>query len=421
MRSSLRRGPGRAKSAWGTFLGAFWGLGLAACSSDVATPPAAASSAAPTASNATSARAPAASGSTAPSPAAAGTNKRARDLLTAARTLEHDEKWKDATAKLKEARGLAPDDVVILAELGWSALHSDDLATSKDASEKALAIAKEPRQRASVLYNLGRVLEAQNDKEGALARYQESLALRPSKAIEERVASLGGKAPEPPKSEPLPCQKVYANTADLCSCLLPNPAPAGATCATDPNAPKLPSGDLEVVRTSTATEGETALYLVANAGGGITPVADIGRDYHPDAFGLDSSIKILSLTEQTLGQRIAELRTEQLDTSTNAGGADVATLRVVRSTVCVLRTASSPTKCPLVVPIDTEDKRVFATDTSGLTPEQKTYVEAHQKEARDVEVHLTLKLSAKGYAEVGFGKGDKSAVPSGILGRHELF
>lgn len=350
----------------------------------------------------------------------APTNKKARDLLVAARALERDEKWKDATAKLKDARALAPDDVVILSELGWAALHADDLATSKDASETALKIAKEPRQRASVLYNLGRVLEAEKDEPGALARYQESLELRPSKAIEERIASLGGKAPEPPKAEPLPCQKVYANTADLCSCLLPNPAPPGATCAADANAPKLASGDLEVVRTSTATEGESAIYLVANVGNGITPVADIGRDYHPDAFGIDSSLKILGLNEQALGdRRLAELRAEQIETNTNAAGADVATLRVLRSTVCVLRSGTSPTKCPLVVPIETDDTRVFKKE--GLTDDQKTYVAAHEKEARDVQVRLTLKLSAKGYADVSFGKGDKTAVPKGILGRHELF
>jgi hypothetical protein len=87
--------------------------------------------------------------------------------------------------------------------------------------------------------------------------------------------------------------------------------------------------------------------------------------------------------------------------------------------VCVLREGSSPTKCPLVVPLETDDRRVFKED--GLSAEQKAYVDAHKVEARDVEVRLTLKLSAKGYADVGFGKGDKSAVPQGILGRHELF
>lgn len=381
--------------------------------------PSASSSSPPRASSSSSANAsPRASGSS--GVVATPTNKKARDLLVAARALERDEKWKDATAKLVEARALAPDDVVILSELGWAALHADDLATSKDASEKALAIAKEPRQRASVLYNLGRVLEAEKDNEGALAKYKESLGLRPSKAIEERIASLGGKAPDPPKAEPLPCQKVFANTADLCSCLLPNPAPVGATCATDANAPKIPSGDLEVVRTSTATEGESALYLVANVGSGITPVVDIGRDYHPDAFGIDSSLKILGLTEQDLGgRRLAELRAEQVDTSTNAAGADVATLRVLRSTICVLRSGASPTKCPLVVPLETDDTRVFKSE--GLTDDQKAHVDAHQKEAHDVRLRLTLKLSAKGYAEVGFGKGDKAAVPKGMLGRHELF
>lgn len=376
---------------------------------------------------ATSSAPAAGSSSAAPSARASAPNTvsaapdKARALLAAARKLEKEEKWREATAILVQARDASPDDVVVLSELGWAALRADDLETSTKASERALEIAKEPRQRASVLYNLGRVLEAKGDKDGALGRYKESLALRPSKTIEERIAALGGKAPDPPKAEPLPCQKTFANTADLCTCLLPSPAPAGATCGADASAPKLESGDLEVVRTSTATEGETAVFVVANVGGGITPVADIGRDYHPDAFGIDSSLKILGFDEQKLGERrIAVLRAEQTDTSTNAGGADVATLRVLRSTVCVLREGSKPTKCPLVVPLETDDRRVFRTE-GPLTPEQQTYVDAHKGEARDVAVRLTLKLSAKGYADVGFGKGDKSAVPQGILGRHELF
>lgn len=389
---------------------------LAACSSGSSTAPSssAAKSAPPSASQA----APSASASSSAS-AETGDAKRAKSLLVAGRKLAADEHWKDAEAKLDEASKLAPDDVTILSELGWAALHADDVDASAKVSERALGLAHEPRVKAQILYNLGRALEARGDKDGAKQRYQDSLALRPSKAVQTRLEGLGGKAPEPAPVPELPCAKTFPNTAALCSCLAPSAADA---CGVDAQAPKSESGELEIVRAPTDTEGETAFFLVANAGGGVTPVADLGRDYHPGAFGVDDTAKVLALDEQTIGDnKFAVVRTELVAVDTTTGGIEVSTVRTLRSTICALRSGSTPTRCPLAVPLEIDDTLAYPKDPATLTPDQKAYVDAHAKSAHELHVRLDVKLTAKGGADVTLAKGDEKDVPHGVLGHHAIF
>ena len=116
-------------------------------------------------------------------------------LLRSGRKLSQAGQWKEAAQALDRARALDPDDVIVLSELGWAELNAADLTASQATSEHALSVAKEPRLRAQVLYNLGRVAEANGDRDTAKKRYEESLALRASRAVQSRLESLGGKAP----------------------------------------------------------------------------------------------------------------------------------------------------------------------------------------------------------------------------------
>jgi tetratricopeptide (TPR) repeat protein len=141
--------------------------------------------------------------------------KKMRALLNESRKLEKEQHWKEAQTKLSEASALAPDDVTVLAELGWTALHAEDLETAKRVSDRALDLATDRPVRAQILYNLGRVAEAQKDPNAARELYEKSLALRPSKTVEERLAIVGGKAPAAPPPPDVPCNRTFENTASL--------------------------------------------------------------------------------------------------------------------------------------------------------------------------------------------------------------
>jgi hypothetical protein len=347
-----------------------------------------------------------------------GDTKKARALLVDGRKLEKDQHWKEALPLLIEASALAPDDVNILAELGWTALHAGDLDTAKRASDRALELTTDGHVRAQILYNLGRVAEAKDDKPGAKELYEKSLALRPSKNVEERLEGLGGQAPAAAPPPELPCNRTFPNTAALCGCLSKSPD----SCGTDKDAPTSESGELEIVKTTTETDGETLFLLVANDKGGVRPVAELGRDYHPGSFGIDNGAKVLGIDEQKLGdRRIAVVRTEVTDKDENNGGIEVMTVHTVASTICTLRTAKTATLCPLTVPTEIDDTHAFPHPAESLSADDKAYIDAHAKEAHERHMRLTVKLSAKGDVLVTLEKGDEKNVPKGILGHHALF
>ena len=310
--------------------------------------------------------------------------------------------------------------MTILTEEGWAALHAGDLDAAERASKGALAIATDARTRGQILYNLGRVAEARGTTADAAHLYEQSLVLRPSKAVEDRLKSVGGTAPAPAATREIPCDKTFPNTAALCTCL--TKGSATAECGADTSAPKSESGEIEVVKSTTDLEGETVSFLVADDQGGVRPVAELAREYHPGAFGIDQSSKILALDEQSLAdRRVAVVRVESSDKDVSNGGAEVSTVRTLRSTICALRDAKHPTTCPLTTPIEIDDTHAFPRPPGELTPEEKTYVEAHAKEAHELHTRLSVKLTSKGEAIVTLDKGDEKDVPAGALGHHAIF
>lgn len=90
-------------------------------------------------------------------------------------------------------------------------------AKARTAGRQAVLTTTNPKLKAAALYNLGRVEEQAAAPAKAAALYRESLALRPNKTVEKRLAELGGAittAPTPPAcATPMPADK-------LCDCLL---------------------------------------------------------------------------------------------------------------------------------------------------------------------------------------------------------
>ncbi len=342
-----------------------------------------------------------------------------KSLLAEGRRHSKAEEWPEAARVLGDAATLAPDDVAVLSELGWAALHAGDLDLAERVSKRALDAASDPRNRAQTLYNLGRIAEARGAKTDASHLYEQSLALRPSKTVEERLAGVGGTAPAPaPPTHEVACDKPFANTAALCACL----APTGSACGVDASSPTSESGELEVVKASTSLDGENVFFLVADDQGGVRPVAELGHDYHPGAFGIDQTTKILAIDEQRIGDhKVAVARVESADDDTSNEGAEVIAVRTLRSTVCLLRDTKHPTTCPLSVPIETDDTHSFPRPAGDLTAEARAYVEAHAKEAHEIHVRRRGQLAGTGEAVVALAKGEEKEVTPGLLGHHPLF
>ena len=125
----------------------------------------------------------------------------AASLLESARAKVKAGRLRDAVAMLKAADTKSPSDARILAELGYAALLAGEHDTSEQASNKALGLATEDKLRGSILYNLGRLAEAQGKPEAAIGYYERSLGVRPNAKVAERLKAL---RPAPPETKPSP-------------------------------------------------------------------------------------------------------------------------------------------------------------------------------------------------------------------------
>lgn len=95
-----------------------------------------------------------------------------------------------AVTAFERALVATPDDPRALSELGWAALHAEDLALAERVLLRATSLDAEPRVAAASLYNLGRVREAQGRTSDAAALYERSLALRDARTVRARLGQL---------------------------------------------------------------------------------------------------------------------------------------------------------------------------------------------------------------------------------------
>ena len=122
----------------------------------------------------------------------------------------------DAVTQFEAALRARPNDPVALSELGFAALQAGDLVQARTATESALATTKDRALLAASLYNLGRIAEATDDRNAAVAAYRRSLTLRKSAEVTGRLAALD---PSTPAAVPLsvaPIQGPFASLDAFC-------------------------------------------------------------------------------------------------------------------------------------------------------------------------------------------------------------
>lgn len=95
-----------------------------------------------------------------------------------------------AVTSFEQALARAPDDARALSELGWAALHADDLPMAERVLLRAIEVDADDRLRAASLYNLGRVREAQGRGLDAVPLYERSLGLRDSRTVRARLGRV---------------------------------------------------------------------------------------------------------------------------------------------------------------------------------------------------------------------------------------
>jgi hypothetical protein len=357
----------------------------------------------------------------------------ASDRTTVLKALEEGRKksrakdFAGALSAFDRALALAPDDARVLSEVGWAALNAGDLTRADAANRRALANVKEKTLRAQVLYNAGRVAEAKKDSEAARKAYAESLALRDNAEVKKRLDGVSGSgAPAAPS-----CDAGAPSIEALCKCLLGLPetpmviSDQNPVCSARPRSLSLGSLRLSIVRYGAPEDdtGERVNLLVAEDGGVFRPVAELGRDYMPGAFGVHNTATVLGGEAHRVGSRsVIVIKSELRNHDQNMAGLEVCSESVDLETVCALGEGKKPTRCVNVPVVMTSGCGPgFEPAPNELDAETKEAIDNLKKGWGTVTIKLAWSIADDGTLTIKVVEAPpSSAKPSGV-GTHTLF
>jgi hypothetical protein len=325
-----------------------------------------------------------------------------RKQLEAGRKAAKATRWPEAIAAFEAALAAVPGDDRALSELSFAAMSAGDATRARDAGRRAVLAATEAKIKAAALYNLGRVEESTQPTLAA-SLYRQSLALRPNKIVEKRLAELGKALPAAVTPEPLACATLMTRKA-LCDCL-------SATGELPPDERRCEVTDTAVAGIAYATYarsemGQDAVALVAGAGDRWQVIGELATIYNPGAFGISEDWSLTSATERELGGRqVIELRSSWSRRDSDLGLNEVEIEERESLLVCVRATPGAVPSCPLEVPLRSRYERDVLMD--DLSPEELAEIAPYKTAGLPIksEGELSVELGADGVAHVRAVKG----------------
>lgn len=359
----------------------------------------------------------------------ASDRKEALRALEEGRRKSRAKDYAGALAAFERALAITPEDARVLSEVGWAALQAGDLDRADAANRRALAHAHEPKLRAAILYNAGRVAEARSDAEAARRAYAESLSLRDNAEVKRRLAALGGAPAEPSQ----PCIAGAPDVSALCACLLAKGGPTSEmtllgrapACRAAPDSLSLGTPRLYVVRFGAPEDGggERVHLLAARDGAALRPVAELGRDFEPGAFGVHNEVTVKGGEPVTRdGRTVHVVRSEQRDVDMNMAGLEACTHSVDRETVCALGEGERKTRCVDVpVRVTSGCGPGVEVDPAELDEETRRTLDDLKKGWSSRSATFAWSLQQDGRIAVRLVEGDASLASAGLVGTHPLF
>jgi tetratricopeptide (TPR) repeat protein len=148
---------------------------------------------------------------------AAGSGKPG-ECLSGGRKLANKGLHKEAIAAFQACLQATPDDASVESEIAAEAFQVHDLDLAERSARAAVAHAgANPRPKAAALYDLGRIAEERKDVKAAIQAYTDSLAIRSSAVVVQRLRALDpGAAAEREKLSPAPLEGPYERFEEAC-------------------------------------------------------------------------------------------------------------------------------------------------------------------------------------------------------------
>ena len=317
--------------------------------------------------------------------------------LSAGRKLAKAAKWPEAIATFEAALMAIPGDERALGELSFAAMSAGDHAKARTAGRQAVLTTTDAKLKAAALYNLGRVEEQAAAPAKAAALYRESLALRPNKTVEQRLAGLGTAITDAPT--PLACATPMPEDK-LCGCLL-------ATVAEDfePGDPRACAIDAtavdgwKTVTYGTSSVGESSVAVAAKVDAGWAVVGELATVYDPGMFGVSEDWKLDAVKQEPLGDHtIVRFESTHHRSDTDQGIDEFETETSKLLLICVRDPKGGVPTCPL----DATTAYAYERDRLGLDDEELSDVKDLQTSGLPIrsETKVTVTLTPDGVAQV---------------------
>ena len=317
--------------------------------------------------------------------------------LSAGRKLAKAAKWPEAIAAFEAALVAIPGDERALGELSFAAMSAGDHAKDRAAGRQAVLTTTDAKLKAAALYNLGRVEEQAAAPAKAAALYRESLALRPNKTVEQRLAGLGTAITDAPTplacATPMPADK-------LCDCLLATVAENfepddERACSVDPSG----VDGWQTVTFATSGMNESEVAVVAQIGTGWAVVGYLAAIYNPGMFGISEEWTLDAAKQEPLGDRtIVRFESTHTRTDSDMGIDEIESVTSKYLMVCVRDPKTGAASCPL----DVTTEATYERDRLGLDDEELADVKDLRTPGLPIrsETTLTVTLLPAGVAQV---------------------
>jgi len=143
---------------------------------------------------------------------------RFRAAVDEGRRLHGQEDYAGAIEAYGRALDLLPDDPSTLSELGWASIFAGRLDEAETVLRRAEAgVGGDDSLRASILYNIGRMHEARDERDAAIEAYQRSMELRPHPSTYAHLSALSGGSRYAFGPAVHRLQGPYARLSELCA------------------------------------------------------------------------------------------------------------------------------------------------------------------------------------------------------------
>ena len=240
-------------------------------------------------------------------------------------------------------------------------------------------------------------------------------------------AVAGDRRSDPPEEEPLPCAEGASSLEALCACLAtktellmlsderePECVP-GATLAHG-------GGHLSVLRWGSEGTGTRIHLLIAHDGSVFRPVADLGRDFAPGAFGVHQDAKVVGTTGRTAASRaIVVVQSETMLEDFDMAGLALSTELRRLETVCALGGESRRTRCTQITVLARSTYGIgVELDPSEIDDDMRRVLAEIRSHRRDEQARLRYRIERDGRVLVTFAGGSRKLLARGALRTRRL-